>query len=89
MKELPQLNNITIQGIKKSKVKEIQEDTGLKMGVMLTDNLLITSENYIRKKFQEKGQHSARDKKKAARSKTSLHLNHTLLYENTHYNIFM
>ena len=55
VKELPQLNDVTFQGLKKNKAKELQEDTGLKMGAMLTDNLLVTSENYIRKSFQEKG----------------------------------
>ncbi|AOW22051.1 outer membrane protein assembly factor BamA [Urechidicola croceus] len=53
--ELPQLNNITINGIKKNKAKELQKDTELKKGAMVTDNLLVTSENYIRENFQEKG----------------------------------
>ena len=53
--ELPQLNNLTFTGVKKSKAKELRKDTELKMGAMLTDNLLVTSENYIRKQYQEKG----------------------------------
>lgn len=53
--ELPQLNKVTINGIKKSKSKELQKETDLEKGTMITDNLLITSENYIRKKYQEKG----------------------------------
>ncbi|MBV1888225.1 MAG: outer membrane protein assembly factor BamA [Urechidicola sp.] len=53
--ELPQLNNLTISGVKKSKAKELRKDTELKMGTMLTDNLLVTTENYIRKTYQEKG----------------------------------
>ncbi|GAB1308485.1 outer membrane protein assembly factor BamA [Urechidicola sp. KH5] len=53
--ELPQLNEITFTGVKKNKAKELQDDTELKMGANLTDNLLVTSENYIRKKYQEKG----------------------------------
>ena len=53
--ELPQLNNVTIEGVKKSKAKELQKDAELKKGVMLTDNLMVTSKNYFRKKYQEKG----------------------------------
>ncbi|MBK5209658.1 MAG: outer membrane protein assembly factor BamA, partial [Flavobacteriaceae bacterium] len=53
--ELPQLNNVTIQGVKKSKAKELQKDAELKKGAMLTDNLMVTSKNYSKKKYQEKG----------------------------------
>ncbi|MBE0423571.1 MAG: outer membrane protein assembly factor BamA [Lutibacter sp.] len=53
--ELPQLNNVTIQGVKKSKAKDLQKDAELKKGAMLTDNLMVTSKNYFRKKYQEKG----------------------------------
>ena len=55
VKELPQLNIVTFSGIKKGKAKELQKDTKLVTGAMLTDNLLITSENYIRSTYQEKG----------------------------------
>ncbi|PHR69944.1 MAG: outer membrane protein assembly factor BamA [Lutibacter sp.] len=53
--ELPKLNKVTIQGVKKGKAKELQKANDLTKGVMVTDNLLVTSENYIRKKYQEKG----------------------------------
>jgi outer membrane protein insertion porin family len=53
--ELPQLNNVTIQGVKKGKAKELQKDAELKKGAMLTDNLMVTSKNYFKKKYQEKG----------------------------------
>ena len=53
--ELPELNKVTINGVKKGKAKELRKDTELTKGAMLTDNLLITSENYIREKYQEKG----------------------------------
>jgi len=53
--ELPQLNNVTIEGVKKSKAKELQKDAELKKGAMLTDNLMVTSKNYFRKIYQEKG----------------------------------
>lgn len=53
--ELPQLNEITITGINDSKAKELRKETDLKTGAMITDNLLVTSENYFKKKFQKKG----------------------------------
>jgi len=53
--ELPQLNQITITGVKKSKAKELKKDTDLKTGTMVTDNLLVTSNNYFKKKYTDKG----------------------------------
>jgi outer membrane protein insertion porin family len=53
--ELPQLNNITFKGVKESKAKELQKDTELKVGVMVTDNLIVTTKNYIKKTYQDKG----------------------------------
>ncbi len=55
VQELPQLNKVTIQGVKKNKAKELQKDAELKKGAMLTDNLMVTSKNYFKKKYQEKG----------------------------------
>lgn len=55
VKELPQLNNVTFSGVKKGKAKELKKDTELTTGAMMTDNLLVTSENYIKGKYQEKG----------------------------------
>lgn len=53
--ELPQLNNLTITGLSKSKIKEIKKETELKKGAMVTDNLIVTSKNYIKKKYTDKG----------------------------------
>ncbi|MDP2087871.1 MAG: outer membrane protein assembly factor BamA [Flavobacteriaceae bacterium] len=53
--ELPQLNAVTFKGIKKSKAKELKKETELNKGVMVTDNLLITTENYIKNKYHKKG----------------------------------
>ena len=55
VQELPQLNKITIQGIKKSKAKDLQSDADLKKGAMVTDNLIVTTKNYFKKIYQEKG----------------------------------
>jgi outer membrane protein insertion porin family len=55
VEELPQLNNITISGVKTNKAKELQKDAELKKGAMVTDNLIVTTQNYFKKKYQEKG----------------------------------
>ena len=55
VEELPQLNKITIQGVKANKAKELQKDAELKTGAMVTDNLIVTTTNYFKKKYQEKG----------------------------------
>ena len=53
--ELPQLSQITIQGVKSSKEKELKKDAELKIGAMVTDNLIVTTKNYIKKTYQDKG----------------------------------
>jgi len=55
IKELPQLNEVVFTGVKKSKRKELKKDTDLKKGAMVTDNLIVTSTNYFKKKFTDKG----------------------------------
>ena len=55
VQELPQLNNIQITGIRKGQIKSLQEDAGLKMGAMVTDNLIVTTKNYFKKKYTDKG----------------------------------
>jgi len=55
VQELPQLNQIKISGVKKSKQKELVKDAELKTGVMVTDNLIVTTKNYFTKKYTDKG----------------------------------
>jgi outer membrane protein insertion porin family len=55
VQELPQLNKIKINGVKKSKAKELIKDAELKTGVMVTDNLIVTTKNYFSKKYTDKG----------------------------------
>ena len=43
VQELPQLNQVNITGIKKSKAKELITEAELKLGKMVTDNLLVTT----------------------------------------------
>jgi len=55
VQELPQLNDITITGIKNKKAKTLKEEAELKKGAMVTDNLLVTTRNYFKKKYTDKG----------------------------------
>ncbi|MGB0891989.1 MAG: outer membrane protein assembly factor BamA [Flavobacteriaceae bacterium] len=53
--ELPQLNDVKITGIKKSRAKELKKEAELKKGTMVTDNLIVTTKNYFKKKYTDKG----------------------------------
>ena len=55
VQELPQLNQVKITGVKKSKAKELVKEAELNSGAMLTDNLIVTTKNYITKKYTDKG----------------------------------
>ena len=53
--ELPKLNEVTIEGIRKGKKKEIIKDNDLKAGKKITKNLITTTKNYIKNKQKENG----------------------------------
>ncbi|MFC2110408.1 outer membrane protein assembly factor BamA [Bacteroidota bacterium] len=53
--ELPQLSAIKITGVSNSKAKTLKSDAELKVGEMVTDNLLVTTNNYFKKKYTDKG----------------------------------
>ena len=53
--ELPQLSNVKISGVSKNKAKELKRETELKTGVHVTENLIITTRNFIKKKYTDKG----------------------------------
>lgn len=53
--ELPQLNNITIVGVRKNQSKNLKSEAELKTGAMVTDNLIVTTRNYFKKKYTDKG----------------------------------
>jgi len=58
--ELPSLNNVTIEGIKERKTKDIIQDNDLKSGVKVTKNLLTTTKNYILDKYRKQGYFNTR-----------------------------
>ena len=53
--ELPKIKDVTIEGIRKGKKKDIIKDNNLKGGVKITKNLITTTKNYIKKKYREDG----------------------------------
>ena len=55
VEELPQLNEISIAGIRKNKSKALKTEAELKTGAMVTDNLIVTTKNYFKKKYTDKG----------------------------------
>ena len=55
VKELPQLNQVKITGVKKSKAKELIKEAELTLGKQVTDNLIVTTRNYFTKKYTDKG----------------------------------
>jgi len=55
VKELSKISNVTVEGVKKSKGEELIKETEFKKGAMLTENLLTTTKNYIKKKYVDKG----------------------------------
>ena len=55
VRELDKVGKVTITGLKKSKIEEIEKEIEFQNGSMLTENLITTTENYIKEKFREKG----------------------------------
>lgn len=53
--ELPRLNAVSIEGIRKGKQKEILKDNALTSGVKITKNLITTTKNYITNKYKDDG----------------------------------
>ena len=55
LSDLPQLNELKINGVKKSKIEGITNDTKLKKGVKVTENLITTTKNFLAKKYKKQG----------------------------------
>jgi outer membrane protein insertion porin family len=53
--ELPKLNEVTIEGVRKGKKKEIIKDNDLVAGKKITKNLLTNTKNYIIDKYKDNG----------------------------------
>jgi len=53
--DLPELNEVTINGIKKGKKDEVIEENKLQSGVKVTENLITTTKNYIENTYKKRG----------------------------------
>lgn len=53
--DLPELRNVTIEGIKKGKHEGIIKDNDLNKGVKVTENLVTTTKNYLTNKYKKQG----------------------------------
>ncbi|MDN3494125.1 outer membrane protein assembly factor BamA [Winogradskyella bathintestinalis] len=55
LSDLPELKDLTIEGIRKGKKDEVIEENKLKPGQKVTENLLATTKNYLTNKYKKKG----------------------------------
>ena len=55
IEELPTLNEVKINGIKKNKIQNILKETELDKGKKLSESFLTNTKNYIVNKFKRKG----------------------------------
>ncbi|HMR15787.1 MAG TPA: outer membrane protein assembly factor BamA [Mariniflexile sp.] len=55
LSDLPQLNEIKINGVKKSKTEAIIKDSKLTKGTKVTENLITTTKNFLEKKYKKEG----------------------------------
>ncbi len=55
LSDLPQLNELKINGVKKSKKEGIINDNKLKKGTKVTENLITTTKNFLEKKYKKEG----------------------------------
>ena len=53
--DLPELNEVTIQGIRKGKIEALVNENNLKKGEKVTENLITTTRNYITNKYKKQG----------------------------------
>jgi len=53
--DLPELKDVNIVGVKKSKFDDIINDNKLIPGVKVTENLITTTKNYLESSYQKKG----------------------------------
>lgn len=55
LSDLPQLNELKINGVKKGKIEGIVNENKLKRGVKVTENLITTTKNFLEKKYKKEG----------------------------------
>ncbi|WP_290469914.1 POTRA domain-containing protein [Lacinutrix sp. MedPE-SW] len=55
LSDLPELNTLKIEGVKKSKKEALIKENNLQKGVKVTENLITTTKNYIQNKNRKAG----------------------------------
>jgi outer membrane protein insertion porin family len=55
LEDLPELKEVTINGVKKGKKDDILKENKLITGAKVTENLIITTENYLESKYRKQG----------------------------------
>ncbi|MFP4847102.1 outer membrane protein assembly factor BamA [Winogradskyella sp. PE311] len=55
LSDLPELKEVKIEGVKKSKKEEIIDENKLQSGQKVTENLIATTRNYLTNKYKKKG----------------------------------
>ncbi len=55
LSDLPQLNELKVNGVKKGKKEGIIKDNKLNKGVKVTENLMTTTKNFLIKKYKKEG----------------------------------
>ncbi|MDO6761011.1 POTRA domain-containing protein [Tamlana sp. 2_MG-2023] len=55
LSDLPQLNDLKINGVKKGKKEDIIKENNLNNGVKVTENLITTTKNFLTKKYKKEG----------------------------------
>ncbi|MFL0354179.1 outer membrane protein assembly factor [Xanthomarina sp. GH4-25] len=60
LEDLPEINEVKINGVKKNKKKKIIEENTLNKGVKVTENLLTTTKNYLESKYKKEGFYNAK-----------------------------
>ncbi|WP_116525174.1 BamA/OMP85 family outer membrane protein [Seonamhaeicola aphaedonensis] len=55
LEDLPQLNELKVNGVKKGKIEGIVEDNKLKKGTKVTENLITNTKNFLTRKYKKEG----------------------------------
>jgi outer membrane protein insertion porin family len=53
--DLPQLNELKVNGVKKGKIESIVKENKLTKGTKVTENLITTTKNFLTKKYKKEG----------------------------------
>ena len=53
--DLPEINEVVVNGVKKQKQQEIITENKLNKGVKVTENLITTTKNYLTNKYKKQG----------------------------------